>query len=155
MRLVDNGWLRAVVSMPSNIFATTGTNVSIIFIDKTNKTGAAVLVDASNLGTKVKDGKNQKTLLSGEEEQKIIDAVNQATVIDGFSVVKTFEELKTGKYSFNPGTYFDVKIEYSDMTSDEFAKKMNESKACLAEMFRESGKLEDEILSDFGALLYE
>lgn len=63
--LVDNQMLAGVVSMPSNIFATTGTNVSILFIDK-NK-GDVVLIDASNLGTKVKEGKNQKTVLSPEE----------------------------------------------------------------------------------------
>ncbi len=57
--LVDNQMLAGVVSMPSNIFATTGTNVSILFIDKKNK-GDVVLIDASNLGTKVKEGKNQK-----------------------------------------------------------------------------------------------
>ena len=59
-KLVDEQWIAGVVSMPSNIFATTGTNVSILFIDK----GAheqVVLVDASALGTKVKEGKNQKT----------------------------------------------------------------------------------------------
>ena len=54
--------LGGVVSMPSNIFATTGTNVSILFIDATNK-GDVILIDASNLGEKIKDGKNQKTLL--------------------------------------------------------------------------------------------
>lgn len=70
--LVDNQMLAGVVSMPSNIFATTGTNVSILFIDKKNK-GDVVLIDASNLGTKVKEGKNQKTVLSSEEEQKIVE----------------------------------------------------------------------------------
>lgn len=63
--LVDHQMLAGVVSMPSNIFATTGTNVSILFIDKKNK-GDVVLIDASNLGTKVKEGKNQKTVLSPE-----------------------------------------------------------------------------------------
>ena len=59
-KLVKEKMLAGVVSMPSNIFATTGTNVSILFIDDSNKNGV-VLIDASNLGTKVKDGKNQKT----------------------------------------------------------------------------------------------
>lgn len=57
--LVDNKMLAGVVSMPSNIFATTGTNVSILFIDKANK-GDVVLIDASNLGKKIKEGKNPK-----------------------------------------------------------------------------------------------
>ncbi len=51
--LVDNKMLAGVVSMPSNIFATTGTNVSILFIDDSNK-DKVVLVDASNLDKKSK-----------------------------------------------------------------------------------------------------
>ncbi|WP_233901371.1 HsdM family class I SAM-dependent methyltransferase, partial [Tenacibaculum piscium] len=52
-KMVESKMLAGVVSMPSNIFATTGTNVSILFLDKTN-TKDVVLIDASNLGTKVK-----------------------------------------------------------------------------------------------------
>lgn len=155
MRLVDKGWLRAVVSMPSNIFATTGTNVSIIFIDKTNASGKVVLIDASSLGTKIKDGKNQKTLLSEKEEQRIIDAVNGAIADNGFSVVKTFKELKEGKYSFNPGGYFDVCVEHIEISPEEFANALNASKTTLANMFSESAKLESTILKSFARVLYE
>lgn len=155
MKLVDGKMLRAVVSMPSNIFANTGTNVSIIFIDKGNRSGKAVLVDASELGTKVKEGNNQKTLLSFDEEQRIIDAVNSQSAENGFCVVKTFKEIKAAGYSFNPGTYFDVSIDYVDMTADEFTEKMTASKAKLAAMFAESGELEKEILAGLEELLFE
>jgi len=155
MRLVDNGWLRAVVSMPSNIFANTGTNVSIIFIDKSNDSGMAVLVDASNLGIKVKEDKTQKTLLSSEEEEQIIDTVNGCKAVDGFSVVKTLNELKAGDFSFNPGSYFEVKIERSDMSAEEFEQRMDESKAKLAKMFNEADALNKAILARFGGLQWE
>ena len=57
-RIVKERMLRGVVSMPSNIFATTGTNVSAVFLDNTKKYEQAILMDASKLGTKVKiDGK--------------------------------------------------------------------------------------------------
>jgi type I restriction enzyme M protein len=69
-KLVESKMLRGVVSMPSNIFATTGTNVSILVIDKANTKGDIVLMDASKMGTTVKEGKNQKTLLSPEEEEQ-------------------------------------------------------------------------------------
>ena len=154
-RLVDEKMLRAVVSMPSNIFATTGTNVSIIFIDKGNTSDNVVLVDASNLGEKVKEGKNQKTLLSGEEEQCIIDAVNKQTTKDEFSVVKTFDEIKTEKYSFNPGGYFDVNVEHANISPDEFTAIMEKSKTKLVAMFAESNELEKAILKGFKGLLYE
>jgi type I restriction enzyme M protein len=142
--------------MPSNIFATTGTNVSIIFIDKTNKTGKAVLVDASSLGTKIKDGKNQKTLLSKDEEQHIIDTVNGAIADNGFSAVKTFDEIKDhGGYSFNPGTYFDVQIQYVPISPDDFDSQMRGFDKRLAEMFSTSAELERAIRAGVGGLRLE
>jgi type I restriction enzyme M protein len=155
MKLVDEKMLRAVVSMPSNIFANTGTNVSILFIDKGNATSNVVLVDASNLGEKVKDGKNQKTLLSREEEQRIIDAVNEQIADNGFSVVKTFDEIKVGKYSFNPGGYFDVEVEWVNLTLEGFNEKMEESQSQLSAMFTESSKLEKLISKIFSEVHYE
>ena len=154
-RLVDKGWLRAVVSMPSNIFATTGTNVSIIFIDKTNKTGSAVFVDASELGTKIKDGKNQKTLLSNEEEQLIIDTVNNQYTKNGFCSVKTHEEVKTTGYSFNPGMYFEMVINHKDITVEEFEHQLNETRKKLSGWIEESVTLTQEILNELELLHYE
>lgn len=155
MKLVDGKMLRAVVNMPSNIFANTGTNVSIIFIDKGNRTGKAVLVDASTLGADIKDGNIKRTQLSTEEEQRIIDAINGQAAENGFCVVKTFAEIKDAGYSFNPGTYFDVSIDYVDMTPEEFAKKMSESKVRLLTMFAKSSTLEKQILTSLEGLLLE
>ena len=50
--IVGHRMLRGVVSMPSNVFANTGTNVSVLFLDKENKDGKVFLMDASKLGTK-------------------------------------------------------------------------------------------------------
>ena len=121
--LVDNKMLSGVISMPSNIFATTGTNVSILFIDASNKADV-VLIDASSLGTKVKDGKNQKTLLSEKEEDHIIAAFNRKMTVESFSVAVSYEQIATKNYSLSAGQYFEVKIEYSDLTPAQFAKKM-------------------------------
>lgn len=75
--IVKEKMLRGVISMPSNIFATTGTNVSVVFLDNTKKYDKAILMDASKLGTKVKvDGKNQRTVLSDEEIEDIISTFN-------------------------------------------------------------------------------
>ena len=68
--LVDNKILKGVVSMPSNVFANTGTNVSVVFIDK-NKTEKPVFIDASKLGETIKIGKNQKTNLRSDEIAQI------------------------------------------------------------------------------------
>ena len=152
--LVNNKMLAGVVSMPSNIFATTGTNVSIIFIDATNKE-QVVLIDASNLGEKVKDGKNQKTVLTPTEEQHIIDAFNQKQAHEDFSVVVSYEEIINKNYSLSAGQYFDVKIEYVDITPEEFAAKMQVYTQNLEELFKESHTLEEEIKKQLAGLKYE
>ena len=141
-KLVEEKMLRGVVSMPSNIFATTGTNVSILFIDKTNTKGDIVLMDASKLGTTVKEGKNQKTLLSPEEEELIINTFNKHKAVEDFTVVVSYEQIKEKNYSFSAGQYFDVKIEYTDITPKEFETKMKGFKNNLDKFFEESKDLE-------------
>lgn len=154
-KLVEEKMLRGVVSMPSNIFATTGTNVSILFIDKANKKGDIVLMDASKLGTTVKEGKNQKTLLSPEEEQLIIDTFNKHEAKEDFTVVVSYDQIKEKNYSFSAGQYFEVKIEYTDITTKEFASKMSGYKKNLDSLFVESKNLEFEIKKQLGGLKYE
>ena len=154
-RLVEQKMLRGVVSMPSNIFATTGTNVSILFIDNANKKGDIVLMDASKLGTTVKEGKNQKTLLSHEEEQKIINTFNKHEAVEDFTVVVSYEQIKEKNYSFSAGQYFEVKIEYTDITPKEFETKMNVFKANLDSLFAKSITLENEIQKQLNGLKYE
>ena len=141
--------------MPSNIFATTGTNVSVLFIDRTNADGKVLLMDASKLGEKVKEGKNQKTVLSEEEENRIINTFNEQKEEDDFSILVSYDDIKNKNYSFSAGQYFDVKIEYIDITQEEFEAKMNSYKANLKEYFNQSRKLEEEIQNQLELLKYE
>lgn len=152
--LIDNKMLAGVVSMPSNIFATTGTNVSILFIDASND-GDVVLVDASNLGTKVKEGKNQKTILSREEEQKIIDAFSEVKNIDDLSVLVSYEDIAAKNYSLSAGQYFDVKIDYSDISEQEFNDKIAAYSSNLEELFSKSKSLEKLIQTQLKGLRYD
>ena len=154
-KLIDEKMLRGVVSMPSNIFATTGTNVSVLFIDSENTEGNIVLMDASILGTTVKEGKNQKTLLSPEEEQLIINTFNERRPVEDFTVVVSYDQIKEKNYSFSAGQYFEVKIEYTDITPEEYTSKMDGFKSNLKNLFAESKTLELEIKKQLEGLEYE
>lgn len=144
-QLIERGWLRGVVSMPSNIFASTGTNVSVLFMDRQANNGHIVLVDASKLGEIIKEGKNQRTKLTLEEEQRIIDAMNEKKAEDNFAVVITADDIRAKNYSFSAGQYFEVKIEYVDITPEEFSAKMKGYKSNLEKFFAQSAQLEEEI----------
>mgnify|MGYP003641109729 FL=1 len=153
-KLIDEKMLAGVVSMPSNIFANTGTNVSILFIDKTNK-GDVVLVDASNLGETVKDGKNQKTVLTHAEEDQIIDTFNNKEVVNDFSVVVSYDDIAAKNYSLSAGQYFEVKIEYVDISKEKFEAKLKNFESSLQSLFKESNELEVRIQDGLKALKYE
>jgi type I restriction enzyme M protein len=154
-RLVEQKMLRGVVSMPSNIFATTGTNVSILFLDKANTKGDIVLMDASKLGETVKEGKNKKTVLRKEEEDQIINIFNEHKAVEDFSVVVSYEQIAEKNYSFSAGQYFDVKIEYVDITLNEFESKIKSFQSNLDSLFSESKELEKEIQKQLKGLKYE
>lgn len=152
--LVGHKMLAGVVSMPSNIFATTGTNVSILFMDDSNK-DKVVLIDASNLGEKIKGGKNQKTVLTQEEEQRIIDTFNAKKSVEDFSVAVSYDEIEAKNYSLSAGQYFDVKIEYVDITPEHFAETMQGFTTNLESLFRQSRELESEIKKQLAGLKYD
>ena len=154
--LVKERMLRGVISMPSNIFATTGTNVSILFLDRENKDGNVILMDASKLGTKEKvDGKNQRTVLSDDEITRIIDIFNAGKAEEDFCVAVSYADIEAKKLSFSAGQYFEVKIVYVELTPEEFTEKMNGFTTRLDEMFAESRRLESEIKAQLGRVKYE
>ncbi len=153
-KLVDERMLRGVVSMPSNIFATTGTNVSILFIDKANKEDV-VLIDSSSLGDKVKEGKNQKTLLSETDEAQIIDSFNNKEAVDDFSVVVSYEDIQAKNYSLSAGQYFEIKLQYVDITSEEFASNLKRLESDLKDLDSQSENLRTKIAASLKTLRYE
>ncbi|MGE4320636.1 MAG: N-6 DNA methylase [Acholeplasmataceae bacterium] len=153
-QIIDNKWLRGAISMPSNIFANTGTNVSVLFIDKSNTNGEVLLMDASNLGTKVKVGKNQKTVLSNDELDRLVSTFIGHKVEEKFTVSVTYEQIKEKNYSFSAGQYFDVKIEFIELSQEEFQAKINKCKTNLNALFTEGKTLEDEIKKNLEELKY-
>jgi type I restriction enzyme M protein len=142
--LIENKMLKGVISMPPSIFANTGTNVSIIFLDK-EVHDKAVLIDASKLGEKLKVDGLQRTFLSAEEQEKIVQTFLSGEQVEDFSVAVSFEEMTEKKCSFSAGQYFEVKIEYVKMTPEEFKEKISSAEARLKEYFAEGKKLEGEI----------
>jgi type I restriction enzyme M protein len=151
-RLVDGKMLRGVISMPSNIFATTGTNVSILFLDRSNTKGEIVLMDASKLGETIREGKNQKTVLRYEEEELIINTFNDHKPVADFSIVVNYEQIRDKNFSFSAGQYFDVNIQYQEISSSEFNQKIVAFEDNLRTLFSESHQLEKHIQEDIKSL---
>ena len=153
--IVDEKIVYGCVSMPSNVFATTGTNVSVLFFDNSRQTEKVVLIDASKMGEEYKDGNNQKRRLRDFEIEQIISTFQNKETVDDFSVAVTYDEIKAKKYSLAAGQFFDVKIDYVELTQDEFNAKMAEYTANLQALFAEGNALQAEIMEQLKKVKYE
>lgn len=153
-RIVDEHWVYGVVSMPSNVFATTGTNVSVLFFDKSAKTDKVILIDASKLGEEYKEGNNKKSRLRDFEVEQIVHTFRNCEAVDDFSVAVTYDEIKEKGYSLSAGQYFDIKIDYVDIIEEEFNRRMANFQQTLTEQFEESHRLEKEIMAQLQSLKF-
>ena len=154
-KVVDQHIVYGCVSMPSNVFATTGTNVSVLFFDNSRKADKVVLIDASKLGEEYKDGNNQRKRLREFEIKKIVDTFLEQKAEDGFSVVVTHDEIKEKGYTLSAGQYFDVKIEYVPITAEEFAEKIAGFKSRLKELNEHGAKLDKQIAENLESLVFD
>lgn len=153
-RIVDERLVYGCVSMPSNVFANTGTNVSVLFFDKSASADKVVLIDASKLGEEYKEGNNQKKRLRDFEVEQIVTTFRESKSVDDFSVCVSYDEIKEKGYSLSAGQYFDIKIEYVDITEEEFNARMSSFRQTLTEQFAESHRLENEIMRQLDNLIF-
>ena len=152
-KVVEEHWISGCISMPSNVFANTGTNVSVLFFDKSASAEKVILVDASKLGEEYKDANGlKKVRLSNDEIEHIVTTFLNKEAVDDFSVAVTYDEIKEKGYSLSAGQYFDIKIDYVDITEEEFNQRMTEYKNTLTQQFEESHRLEAEIMKQLDSL---
>lgn len=101
--IVENHIVYGVVSMPPDVFATTGTNVSVIFFDNSRKSENVILIDASKMGEEYQEGDKKKTRLTNDEINRIVDAFLNHKEIEDFSVVVPYDKLIEKNCSLEEG----------------------------------------------------
>jgi len=153
--IVEEKIVYGVISMPSNVFANTGTNVSVVFFDNSRTADKVVLIDASKLGEEYQEGSNKKVRLTPAEIDLIVDTFSHQKTVEDFSVAVSYDKLTEKNCSLSAGQYFDVKIEYVDITAEEFITKMNAYKASLTEKFQRGQELGKEIIKSLGELYHD
>ncbi len=144
--IVDEHIVYGCISMPPNVFATTGTNVSVLFFDNARTTEQVVLIDASRMGEEYRDGNNLKRRLRADEIDRIVNTFTSRETVDDFSVAVTYDEIRKKKYSLAAGQYFTVKIRYAQLSENEFLARMQAYSEELQELFAKDRELQTEIL---------
>lgn len=153
--LIDNNYIEGIISMPSNIFANTGTNVSAMFINRTKTDDKVFMLDVTSFGKKEKDGKNQRTILSKTELKTIVDLYIKKEEREKISVLTDNQTIKNNKYSYAPNQYFAVNIVKDNISEEQFNFDMLDFKKELKDRILKTEKLYDELLQEMEKIKYE
>ncbi|MGI6614079.1 MAG: type I restriction-modification system subunit M [Saccharofermentanales bacterium] len=155
-RIVEDDLVEGIVAMPSQLFYTTQIPVSLWFINRDKKQkGKTLFIDARKMGTMVTRRLREMT---EEDISKITDtfkAFDDGLLEDekGFCSVVTTQEIAKHDFILTPGRY--VGLEEQEDDGEPFEEKMERLTNELAEMFRRSHELEDEIRKRMGAIGFE
>lgn len=124
--IIDNHYLFAAMQMPTNVFANTNTSVSVLFIDKSRDNNKVMFVDASKMGKSIKVDDNARTVLSSDDEKRIIEAILNRESIPEFSVEVDISEITANEKMIKPGLYFEMQYpllhDYTLSMDDEIMK---------------------------------
>ncbi|MBM2660112.1 SAM-dependent DNA methyltransferase [Helicobacter pylori] len=153
--LVDERLVYGVVCMPSQVFANTGTNVSIIFFQKTPSAKEVILIDASKLGEEYTENKNKKTRLRTSDIDLILETFQNKTQKADFCALVSFDEIAEKNYSLNPGQYFTIEDTSEKISQAEFENLMQQYSSELTSLFDESQSLQQEILETLKGVRFE
>ena len=93
--------------------------------------------------------------MSQKEEDYIIRSFTNKEALEDFSVVLSYEEIITKNYSLSAGQYFEVKIDYVDISHEEFEANLSNYTDVLEKLFNDSNSLEKQIQNNLRSLKHE
>ena len=99
--LLDKKWIKAIISLPENLFIETRIPINILIIDKSKKNDDILFIDASDEFMN-KSGKN---ILTPENQKKIIETYKEYKIIEGYSYVANYDEICKNNYDLNIKKY--------------------------------------------------
>ena len=117
----------------------------ILFIEKTSEEKEIFMVDASKLGKKVKEGKNQRTILKQSDFDRIVDVVNNRKVEEHFSTIASKEEIISKNYSLTVGQYYKLNIKKESITKQQAKENIKKINSRLKELYKENEVLGENI----------
>ena len=146
-----------IVALPDKLFYTTGIPVCIWFFNRDKKhKGQTLFIDARKMGDMVNRRLRE---LSDEDIKKIANTYiawqNEEGYEDvqGYCKVASIDEIKEHDYILTPGRY--VGIEDVEDDGEPFEEKMERLTTTLANQFKKSRELEEEIRKQLGGIGYK
>ena len=152
-RIIEDDLVDCIISMPANLFSSTGIPVSLWFLSKSKvQKGKTLFIDARNLGSMTtrklrelsdadisKISETHRLYLQGKLENE-----------KGFCAVVDISDIANQDYILTPGRYVGIEAEAED--DELYTDKMERLTTELYTMFETSHSLEKEIKKRLGKL---
>ncbi|MGA8944190.1 MAG: class I SAM-dependent DNA methyltransferase [Thermoactinomyces sp.] len=163
--LIEDDLVEAIIALPGQLFYSTQIPVCVWVITKNkagrgqrNRNGEILFIDARKLGQMVDRVRRE---LTEADTRQIADTFNRwrGTIpgdyenVPGFCKAATLDEVREHEYILTPGRYVGLAEEEDD--DEPFEEKMERLTASLAEKFRRSHELEEEIRRNLRGIGYE
>ena len=152
-KIVEADLVEGIIALPSQLFYSTGIPVSLWFLSRNKQQpGKVVFIDARNMGTMVTRAVRELTQEDILRIAETFEAYRNGALEDeaGFCAVKTLADIKAQDFILTPGRYVGIAAQEDD--GEPFDEKMLRLTTELAELFKESHRLEDEIRKQLGSI---
>ena len=156
-KILEDDLVDCIVALPDKLFYTTGIPVCIWFFNRDKKhKGQTLFIDARKMGDMVNRRLRE---LSDEDIKKIANTYiawqneDGYEDVQGYCKVASIDEIKEHDYILTPGRY--VGIEEVEDDGEPFEEKMERLTTTLANQFKKSRELEEEIRKQLGGIGYE
>ena len=156
-KILEDDLVDCIVALPDKLFYTTGIPVCIWFFNRDKKhKGQTLFIDARKMGDMVNRRLRE---LSDEDIKKIANTYiawqneDGYEDVQGYCKVASIDEIKEHDYILTPGRY--VGIEEVEDNGEPFEEKMERLTTTLANQFKKSRGLEEEIIKQLGGIGYK
>ena len=156
-KILEDDLVDCIVALPDKLFYTTGIPVCIWFFNRDKKhKGQTLFIDARKMGDMVNRRLRE---LSDEDIKKIANTYiawqneDGYEGVQGYCKVASIDEIKEHDYILTPGRY--VGIEEVEDDGEPFEEKMERLTNTLANQFKKSRELEEEIRKQLGGIGYK
>ena len=147
--IVEDDLVEGIIALPPQLFYTTGIPVSLWFLNRNKKQkGKTLFIDAREIGTMVSRKLRELTDEDIDLLADTFEKFEEGTLEDekGFCKVSTLDDIKEQDFILTPGRYVGFKPEEDD--GIPFEEKMDKLTKELGELFEESDKLKEEIMTN-------
>lgn len=142
-KIIDEGYVEGIISLPNNIMNFTGIPISIVFLRKDKVVDKVFMLDATkDFFKKVRGG----VVIEDKTLERIIDIYNNFEEIEGISKIVSVKEILENDGVLNVGRYIEVKVE--QINSTKLLKEMKETWNRVEEFKKESDLILEKLMQN-------